>query len=52
VDIHAAELVKLRYFLGLTLPEAAECLGLPVRSAERLWTLSRARRRNALRPPV
>jgi RNA polymerase sigma factor (TIGR02999 family) len=52
VDVHAAELVKLRYFVGLTLPEAAECLGLPVRSAERLWAFSRAWLRDALRPPV
>ena len=49
VDSQAAELVKLRYFVGLTLPEAAESLGLPLRSAERLWTFSRAWLRDALR---
>jgi len=49
VDVTAAELVKLRYFVGMTLPEAAEALGLSVRSAERLWTFSRAWLRDALR---
>jgi len=42
VDQPAAELVKLRYFAGLTLPEAARVLGLSQRSAERLWTYARA----------
>ncbi|MFO0953455.1 MAG: ECF-type sigma factor [Isosphaeraceae bacterium] len=41
-DPRAAELVKLRYFVGLTMAEAAETLGLPTRSAERLWTYARA----------
>lgn len=49
VDQTAAELVKLRYFVGMTLPEAAEVLGLSLRSAERLWTFSRAWLRDALR---
>ncbi len=48
VDGTAAELVKLRYFVGMTLPEAAEAMGLAVRSAERLWTLSRVWLRDAL----
>jgi len=52
VDATAAELVKLRYFVGMTLPEAAEVLGLSLRSAERLWTFSRAWLRDALRRPV
>lgn len=38
----AAELVKLRYFAGLTLPEAATMLGLSTRSASRLWAFARA----------
>lgn len=38
----AAELVKLRYFAGLTLPEAAAMLGLSTRSASRLWAFARA----------
>jgi DNA-directed RNA polymerase specialized sigma24 family protein len=35
-DAQAAELVKLRYFAGLSMPEAAEALDLPLRSAERI----------------
>jgi len=51
VDATAAELVKLRYFVGMTLSEAAEALGLSLRSAERLWTFSRAWLHDALRRP-
>ena len=36
-----AELVKLRYFAGLTLPETAEVLGLSTATAERHWAISR-----------
>jgi RNA polymerase sigma factor (TIGR02999 family) len=49
-DPTAAELVKLRYFVGLTLPEAAEVLGIAPRSADRLWTYARAWLREALDP--
>src|SRR6185369_8222402 len=38
----AAELVKLRYFVGLTMEEAAEALGLALRKTERLWAFARA----------
>jgi RNA polymerase sigma factor (TIGR02999 family) len=38
----AAELVKLKFFAGLTVHEAAEALGLPARSADRLWAFARA----------
>ncbi|MCW5550714.1 MAG: sigma-70 family RNA polymerase sigma factor [Verrucomicrobiae bacterium] len=41
-DPTCADLVKLRYFVGMTMEEAATALGLPLRSAERLWTYSRA----------
>ena len=37
-----AELVKLRYFVGLTTEQAAEVLGISVRTAERWWSYSRA----------
>jgi RNA polymerase sigma factor (TIGR02999 family) len=37
-----AELVKLRYFVGLTIEEAAELLGISVATAKRQWTYSRA----------
>lgn len=38
----AGELVKLRFFAGLTLPEAAEALGIPPRTADRQWAFARA----------
>jgi RNA polymerase sigma factor (TIGR02999 family) len=38
----AAELVKLRYFAGLSHIQAAEVLGVSRRIADRLWTISRA----------
>jgi RNA polymerase sigma factor (TIGR02999 family) len=41
-DPSAAELVKLRYFVGMTMAEAAEAMELPLRTAERLWTFARA----------
>ncbi|MFN0129212.1 MAG: ECF-type sigma factor [Verrucomicrobiales bacterium] len=36
-----AALVKLRYFAGLTLPEAAEVLGISTPTAERHWAIAR-----------
>jgi RNA polymerase sigma factor (TIGR02999 family) len=36
-----AELVKLRFFAGLTVPEAAEILGISLATAERYWTYAR-----------
>jgi RNA polymerase sigma factor (TIGR02999 family) len=41
-DPTAAELVKLRYFVGMTMDEAAAALALPLRSAERVWAFARA----------
>jgi RNA polymerase sigma factor (TIGR02999 family) len=38
----AAELVKLRFFSGLTAEEAAPMVGLSPRSARRLWAFARA----------
>jgi len=37
-----AELVKLRYFVGMTLEEAAEVLGISPRSADNYWAHARA----------
>jgi RNA polymerase sigma factor (TIGR02999 family) len=37
-----AELVKLRFFVGLTLEEAAEVLGLSAPTAKRHWAYARA----------
>ena len=41
-DPVSAELVKLRYFGGLSMAEAAGSLGLPLRGAERMWTFAKA----------
>jgi len=41
-DKQKAELVKLRYFVGLTLEETAEVLGVAVPTASRWWSYSRA----------
>jgi RNA polymerase sigma factor (TIGR02999 family) len=41
-DPRAAELVKLRYFAGLSIPEAAAVLGISPRSADFLWAYARA----------
>jgi RNA polymerase sigma factor (TIGR02999 family) len=41
-DGQAAQLVKLRFFAGLTGEQAAEALGLAPRSATRLWAYARA----------
>ena len=47
-DPQAADLVKLRYFVGMSMPEAAAALGLPLRTAERLWTFARAKLRQTM----
>ena len=47
----AADLVQLRYFGGLTLPEAAEALGLAPRTAGRLWAYARAWLRREVEGP-
>ena len=48
-DPSAAELVKLRYYVGMSMAEAASALGLAPRSAERLWTFARAWLRHRMR---
>jgi RNA polymerase sigma factor (TIGR02999 family) len=47
-DPQAAELVKLRYFAGLSVDESAEALGISPRSADRLWSYARAWLQRAL----
>lgn len=42
VEPRKAELVKLRYFVGMTFEEAAEALGIAVPTAKQWWTYSRA----------
>ena len=41
-DAQAAELVKLRFFAGLTAEQAAAALGVSARTADRLWGYARA----------
>jgi len=41
-DPRKAELVKLKYFVGLTLEEAADTIGISHRTAKRDWAYSRA----------
>ena len=48
-DPAAAELVKLRYFVGMTMEEAADAMGLAKRTAEGLWTYARVWLRHAIR---
>jgi RNA polymerase sigma factor (TIGR02999 family) len=42
IDAQAAQLVKYRYFAGLTIPETAEILQISPRSADRIWAFARA----------
>lgn len=42
VNASAADLVKLRYFAGMTIPEAAEVLGISARRTNQLWAYARA----------
>jgi RNA polymerase sigma factor (TIGR02999 family) len=41
-DARAAELVKLRFFAGLTLPEAAQVLAISVATAENDWAYAKS----------
>jgi RNA polymerase sigma factor (TIGR02999 family) len=50
IDPPAAGLVKLRYFAGLTMPQAAAAQGVPLRTAERNWAYARAWLHRALSP--
>jgi RNA polymerase sigma factor (TIGR02999 family) len=45
-----AELVKLRFYTGLTLEEAASAMGVTRRTADRYWAFARAWLYDALRP--
>src|ERR1051326_6092524 len=42
VDARKAELVKLRYFVGMTFEEAAAALGIAVPTAKQWWAFARA----------
>ncbi len=41
-DPQAAEVVKLRYFAGLTIEETGLALGISVRTVNRHWAFARA----------
>lgn len=49
IDSAAADLVKLRYFAGFTIPEAAERLGVSPRKANQIWAYARAWLLDAIR---
>jgi len=42
IEPQKAELVKFRYFVGLTIEEAAQALGISPATAKRHWTYSKA----------
>ena len=42
LDRVAADLVKLRYYAGLTIPQAAKALGVSTATADRYWAYARA----------
>jgi RNA polymerase sigma factor (TIGR02999 family) len=42
VNLQAANLVRLRYFAGLPVDQAAAAMGVSERTAARLWTFARA----------
>jgi len=42
LDARKAELVKLRYFVGMTFEEVAEAMGIAVPTAKQWWAYSRA----------
>jgi RNA polymerase sigma factor (TIGR02999 family) len=52
LDPLAAELIKLRFFTGLTHSEAAELLGLSRSGADRTWLFARAWLFQQIRPPA
>jgi RNA polymerase sigma factor (TIGR02999 family) len=47
-DPLSAEVVKLRYFVGMTLPEIGDALGIAQRTADRHWAFARAWLRQAI----
>ena len=48
-DREAAELVKLRFFAGLSMEQAAEVMGISRRTAQYLWAYARSWLRSELR---
>lgn len=50
VEPEAVNLVHLRYFMCMTIDEAAEVLGISPRSADRLWAFAKAWLRDEIKP--
>lgn len=48
-DTALAEIVKLRYFVGLPMPEVAEVLQTSLRTANRRWVIARVRLKELIR---
>ena len=48
-DPVAAEVVKLRYFVGMSLPETSQSLGISPRSVDRHWAYARSWLKRAIR---
>ena len=48
-DPEAAEVVQMRYFVGMTVPEIADALGLSPRTVARHWAFARAWLKSTLR---
>lgn len=42
IDPESVKLVHLRYFVGLSIPDAARLMGIAPRTADRLWAFARA----------
>jgi RNA polymerase sigma factor (TIGR02999 family) len=42
IDPEAVRLVHLRYFVGLSIPDAAALMGIAPRTADRIWAFARA----------
>lgn len=42
IDAEAVQLVQLRYFVGLSIPDASKMMGIAPRTADRIWSFARA----------
>jgi RNA polymerase sigma factor (sigma-70 family) len=51
-DPDAVEVVQMRYFVGMTVPEIADALGLSPRTVARHWAFARAWSKSTLRDPM
>src|SRR2546425_12729216 len=51
-DPQAAEVVQMRYFVGMTVPEIAAALGLAPRTVDRHWAFARAWLKRAIRTSI